>query len=78
MNDQITRPLDRAVWWIEHLMRHPEMYAGKSPVHDLAWYEYFLLDVILLLLGFGYILFKIIRIICKFMCCRNPSKLKNE
>ena len=29
LNDQITRPLDRAIWWVEHLMRHPTMYAGS-------------------------------------------------
>ena len=23
LNDQITRPKDRVVWWVEHLMKHP-------------------------------------------------------
>ena len=46
LNDQITRPLDRAIWWVEHVMRHPTMYAGKSPVHKLYWHQYFLLDVL--------------------------------
>jgi hypothetical protein len=35
--DQIDRPLDRAVWWIEHVMRHPTLYAGRTPVHKLYW-----------------------------------------
>ena len=43
--DQINRPLDRAVWWIEHVMRHPTLYVRRSPVHNLTWYQYLLLDV---------------------------------
>merc|ERR1711953_178814 len=68
LNDQITRPLDRAVWWIEHIIRHPHMYEGKSPVHKLSWYQYFLLDV----LAFGAVLIFIVIQIIKFalkMCC---------
>ena len=82
LNDQITKPLDRAVWWIEHIMRHPDMYAGKSPVHKLSWYQYFLLDV----LAFGavliYIVIKIIKFALKMCCCggkgSNDSKAKQE
>ena len=77
LNDQITRPLDRAVWWIEHIIRHPHMYEGKSPVHKLAWYQYFLLDV----LAFGAVLifvtYKIIRFALK-LCCGKSNNLKTK
>ena len=39
LTDQIDKPLDRAVWWIEYLIRHPKLGEYmRSPVHDLAWY----------------------------------------
>ena len=77
MNDQIDRPLDRAVWWIEHVMRHPTMYQGTSPAHKLTWYQYFLLDVVLLCVGVMYILFKVFQILCA-RCCSKRSKIKGE
>jgi glucuronosyltransferase len=68
--DQINKPLDRAVWWIEHIMRHPTLYSGRSPVHKLTWYQYYLLDVLAfysaITFFFGWIIFKIISYcICK-------------
>ncbi len=42
----VFRPLDRAVWWLEHVLRHPGLYAGKAAVHKLSWVQYFLLDII--------------------------------
>ena len=78
LNDQITRPLDRAIWWIEHIMRHPFMYQGKSPVHKLYWFQYFLLDVIAFYLFIIYVVFKIIKfIVCK-LCCSSSQKAKND
>ena len=41
--DQIQHPLERATWWLEHIMRHPHEYRNKSPVLKLAWYQYFCL-----------------------------------
>ena len=78
MNDQMNRPLDRAVWWIEHIMRHPDLYQRKSPVHQLSWYQYFLLDVIALYLFIIYLTFKIIKSIVEFMCCGKHSKTKTD
>ena len=77
LNDQITRPLNRAVWWIEHVMRHPTMYAGKSPVHKLYWYQYFLLDVFGLYAVLLYIIFKVLKFLFSLCCCRS-SKTKIE
>ena len=60
-NDQLTRPLDRAIWWIEHVMRHPKAYQGKNPVHKLHWFQYFLLDVLLFYLFIFYLVYKIFK-----------------
>ena len=76
MNDQITRPLDRAVWWIEHVIRHPNMYAGRSPVHKLAWYQYFLLDVIAFFIFVLYVIFKVFK--CVANICFGKMKVKKE
>ncbi len=36
----VHRPLDRAVWWLEFLLRHPKAAQQlRSPVHDLTWYR---------------------------------------
>ena len=43
--DQPLHPLERTVWWLEYLLRHPHNANMRSPVHNLAWYQYFLLDV---------------------------------
>ena len=45
LKDQVTKPLERSVWWIEFLVRNPDNNYYRSPVHDLEWYQYFLLDV---------------------------------
>ena len=78
LNDQMTRPLERAVWWIEHIMRHQDWYPRQSPVHQLSWYQYFLLDVIALYLFILYLAFKIVKIIFKFMSCWSYSKNKSD
>jgi glucuronosyltransferase len=71
--DQIDKPLDRAVWWIEHIMRHPTLYSGRSPVHKLAWYQYLLLDVFTLYATIaallGLIFYKIV-----YCCCGSKRK----
>ena len=72
LNDQITRPLDRAIWWVEHVMRHPTMYAGKSPVHNLYWHQYFLLDVLTVYAMILYITYQILKFFF-FLCFFSDS-----
>ena len=76
----MTPPLDRAVWWLEHLLRHPGLYQGRSPVHKLAWYEYFLLDVLAFyLMIIMFIVYGIYRLIRRCCAAKKPvKKVKNE
>ena len=79
LNDQLTRPLDRAIWWIEHIMRHPTMYEGRSPVHKLYWFQYFLLDVLALYAFILFVVFKFVKfIICKLCCKSADAKTKKD
>ncbi|KAK4876068.1 hypothetical protein RN001_012490 [Aquatica leii] len=45
-HDQTMKPLDRAVFWIEHVIRHGGAAHLKTAAANLTWYQYFLLDVI--------------------------------
>jgi glucuronosyltransferase len=44
--DQPLTPLEQAVFWTEYVIRHNGAPHLRSAVLDLAWYQYFLLDVI--------------------------------
>ena len=76
--DQIEHPLERATWWLEHIMRHPHEYRNKSPVLKLTWYQYFCLDVILTImfavLSILYIIYRITKLCCSFF----GKKVKRE
>ncbi len=67
--DEMTKPLDRAVWWIEYALRYPGMKHMRSPVHDLHWTQYFLLDVIgFIALVVTIVLFIVVKTLS--CCCR--------
>ncbi|XP_021934412.1 UDP-glucuronosyltransferase 2B20-like [Zootermopsis nevadensis] len=70
--DQPLTPLEQAVFWTEYVIRHKGAPHMRSAALDLAWYQYFLLDVIAALafsVGFvSFILFLICRAIFKKVC----------
>ncbi|XP_028608464.1 UDP-glucuronosyltransferase 2A1 isoform X6 [Grammomys surdaster] len=45
-HDQPVKPLDRAVFWIEFVMRHKGAKHLRVAAHDLSWVQYHSLDVI--------------------------------
>jgi glucuronosyltransferase len=47
--DQPRTPLEQAVYWTEYVIRHKGAPHLRSAAMDLAWYQYFLLDVIAVL-----------------------------
>jgi glucuronosyltransferase len=67
--DQPLTPLEQAVYWTEYVIRHKGAPHLRSAVLDLAWYQYFLLDVIVVLaLAVGsvvLIVFMILRLVLR-------------
>ncbi|KAJ9601561.1 hypothetical protein L9F63_000304, partial [Diploptera punctata] len=65
--DQPLTPLEQAVFWTEYVIRHKGAPHMRSASLDLIWYQYFLLDVIGVLVAavaiFFLIMFLIIRAI---------------
>ncbi|XP_005392872.1 PREDICTED: UDP-glucuronosyltransferase 2B17-like isoform X3 [Chinchilla lanigera] len=50
-HDQLVKPLDRAVFWIEFVMRHKGARHLRPLAQNLTWYQYHSLDVIGFLLA---------------------------
>merc|ERR1719331_2532554 len=73
--DTPQHPLDRSVWWLEYLLRHPHNTGMKSHAVKLPWYKYFLLDVIAF---FILILASILFLLWKLVICCCAKKQKTE
>ena len=76
--DQPLHPLDRAVWWLEYLLRHPHNTNMRPHTHNLYWFQYFLLDIMaVLLLTLTSVILLILKLL-KCCCSRQKSKDKKE
>ena len=80
--DEKETPLERAVWWIEYVIRHDGAGFLRPESMTLSFYQYHLLDVIAFLSFIIIMIFLIIFkccICCKQICCRKVStKRKTE
>ncbi|XP_062987535.1 UDP-glucuronosyltransferase 2C1-like [Elgaria multicarinata webbii] len=73
-HDQPMKPLDRAVFWIEFVMRHKGAKHLRAAVHHLTWYQYYCLDVIAFLIVCTATLMAIVIKCCSF-CCRKCGRI---
>ncbi|XP_012510950.1 PREDICTED: UDP-glucuronosyltransferase 2B18-like [Propithecus coquereli] len=67
-HDQLTKPLDRAVFWIEYVMRHKGAKHLRVAAHDLTWFQYHSLDVVGFLLACMATAIFIVTKCCLFFC----------
>ncbi|XP_059613972.1 UDP-glucosyltransferase 2-like [Phlebotomus argentipes] len=79
--DQKETPLERAIWWIEYVLRHPNMTHMRSPSMDYNIAQRHSWDV----LAFLYTVFLVTVLIFVKMCCcvcrsctRKKSKTKRD
>nr|XP_027806676.1 UDP-glucuronosyltransferase 2A1 isoform X5 [Marmota flaviventris] len=67
-HDQPVKPLDRAVFWIEFVMRHKGAKHLRPASHDLTWFQYHSLDVIGFLLACVTTVIFMVTKCCLFSC----------
>ncbi|KAM5158670.1 UDP-glucuronosyltransferase 2B17-like isoform 2-T2 [Callospermophilus lateralis] len=80
-HDQPVKPLDRAVFWIEFVMRHKGAKHLRVAAHDLSWFQYYSVDVIgFLLVCVATVIFIITKccLFCFQMFFKTEKKKKRE
>ncbi|XP_048220627.1 UDP-glucuronosyltransferase 2A3-like isoform X1 [Perognathus longimembris pacificus] len=79
-HDQPVKPLDRAVFWIEFVMRHKGAKHLRVATHDLTWLQYHSLDVIAFLLACVAVPIFLVVKCCLFSCrkCDKTGKKKKR
>ncbi|XP_076586218.1 UDP-glucuronosyltransferase 2C1-like [Chaetodon auriga] len=80
-HDRPLSPLDEAVFWIEYTMRNKGAKHLRVQAHELTWYQYHSLDVLVLLLAIILSLILLFIKACKFCfrrCCGRKGKTKRK
>lgn len=83
-HDKPIKPLDSAVFWIEHVMRHKGAAHLRTESYKLPWYAYHCLDVMAMFVAFGVLIMtllwvsfrSLIRGLMRIM--KSTPKSKNE
>ncbi|XP_059578160.1 UDP-glucuronosyltransferase 2A2 isoform X4 [Alligator mississippiensis] len=73
-HDQLVKPLDRAVFWIEFVMRHKGAKHLRPAAHQLTWYQYHCLDVLAFLLTCATVTL-FIAVKCCLFCCKKCGRI---
>ncbi|XP_065348445.1 UDP-glycosyltransferase UGT5-like [Cloeon dipterum] len=73
-HDQPEKPLDRAVYWVEYVLRHNGAHHLRSAALDLNCFQLALLDVYAFLLIIVAVFVSIPIITVKKLCCKKSSK----
>ncbi|KAL2088265.1 hypothetical protein ACEWY4_015164 [Coilia grayii] len=76
--DQPIKPLERALFWIEFVMRHRGAAHLRTESYKMPWYSYHSLDVMMFLLAvittFVTVFVLGVMFICTRICCKHKSK----
>ncbi|XP_028168266.1 UDP-glucuronosyltransferase 2B2-like [Ostrinia furnacalis] len=66
--DQPQSPLERAVWWTEYVIRHSGARHMRSPAANMPWHKYYMLDILLPLLGLFITVLIVVATLLRFVC----------
>lgn len=67
LKDQKETPLERAVYWTEYVLRHRGALHLQSPSKDMGMFQYYLIDVICLLLFCAYMVYSALKVFLRIL-----------
>ncbi|XP_062328154.1 UDP-glucuronosyltransferase 2C1-like [Osmerus eperlanus] len=78
--DQPMKPLDRALFWIEFVMRHKGAAHLRTESYRMPWYSYHSVDVVVFLLAILLLILLSFIVVIRYVCCRTcyKTKVKDE
>ncbi|XP_035698668.1 UDP-glucuronosyltransferase 2C1-like [Branchiostoma floridae] len=80
--DQPQSPMERAVWWIEHVIKYGGLPHLRARAVELPWYQYHLLDVAVFLFAVCTAVLGTVWYSCSFVCkkmrCKIGAKVKSQ
>ena len=72
-------PVDRATWWMEYLLRHPQPEdMMRNPAIELSWWQYLLFDIFILFALTMLVVILFVVFLVKFCCCHNRIRIKSK
>lgn len=85
LRDQQQTPMEKAMFWIEYVLRHDGAHFMQTSAQHLSFFEYNNLDIYATLLGLAflavfipvYAVRKLVKFICSFKKSNTSSKKKN-
>lgn len=79
MTDEPMSGLEKVVFWVEYVIRHKGAKYLESPLKDVPWYKFLLLDVISFLIVTSSILslvaYKLSTLVLN-LCCKRTKDIK--
>ncbi|XP_042563195.1 UDP-glucuronosyltransferase 2B1-like [Clupea harengus] len=78
--DQPVKPLDRALFWIEFVMRHKGAAHLRTESYKMPWYAYHSVDVVLFLLAVMLCVVMVSFVVIRYTCSKvfGMKKMKHE
>lgn len=67
LRDQQIPPMDTAVFWVEHVIRHKNGDHLKNYGENLPWYQYHMLDAIAFVILLAIIMYSLVYISVKIL-----------
>lgn len=78
LRDQPLKPIDNAMFWIEHVIRHKGAAHFKCAAQDLTWYQLYLVDVFAFTFGVLTLLAVTFTCLFKKLCKKSSAAPKKD
>lgn len=82
LEDQPLKGIDKAIWWIEYVIRHGDVSHLRSTAAKMSFFEYFMIDVflflLLILITVYFSTVRLVTVIKNKVLCKSTNKFKSS